>query len=1236
MKHLSNFIKMSGILVLLLLFVNIINADTYTSVKDGYWGVDETWGNTIGNTPGPGDDVIINHVVGPHFNFGYYGECNNLTVNSSLTGFAMAGGSSSVTVYGNLINNGSVYSGSTPFYIYVHGNLSNFGSMTNHLVRFASTTQDQNLTVSPGYVFNCNELEAVASGFSVITANNLIFDDVNIDFNRELIMNDGASFTMQNGSYIWDMVLTTATPGSIDIHSSGSSMMHNTTINVATINLFGETYLDGNTFFNGDVYVSDFFQCDGDRFPEIYGDLIVESGAVVRDDPDGVGNMNLILDGDLTNNGGINIYKLIFSGDQVQYYDPGGGTNNYEYFYADNSLHSVILTDDLSLLNTYLNFDFRTLELQTDVVLTIDTDENIYEITLQGSSGNSVSIPNVEFCESVGFDNLTIDGNPRMASLCTFNNIILAPTCNLQAYNHYDRTIQVTGNMINHGSITQNGTGGDIILEIFGDLENNGTWEPLYTRLYGTTDQYITATEPFTGENFVSDKTSGNVIANTNVTFNGVKTDFNSNTFDLSGNTLSLDDWYFRDATIISTAKGQVVINGTEDCYLELVTIDDLLVLGTIAVGANCSFGVVEVQGTLQSRLTTSAITLPISGDISNYGSVVNGPQGNFYLHIEGDIINDGIWDIYRTDLTGATDQELSCLNGNVFAGNDFRGLKTGGDTYAITDITFEDILVDFNYSTLFCNADVDILLDGNYTSEITFEGLGSPLPRLNAINGNYFYYGSATGLELLGKVQTYGACTLEDITVQDTLQNRHGYSVTSTINGTLTNNGIIQNAGSGNLTLNAYGNIINNGLISNYTLDLRHASNDQYISCSPGGLYSTTNFYSNKVAGDIIALSDISFENTLIDGHTKTYDFSGGYDLSVDGGRLYRTNLIGSTTAKDYSVLFMDNTAYFYNSTGQDLELQGTVQTYGSSSFENILVTGTLQNHDGYSVTTPVYGNIENTGSIKNSDVSGNFTLDLHGDVINDGTWSHYNIYLKGGTPQHMSCLNGRFFELANLYCQNTSDQVIADDDLNFSGANIDFANDNLDLTGGYNLSLDGGRLYRCDVSATPTSILDFSNDAYFYNSSLDVGELSGEFELYGTNTLGTITVNGALENSSGYSVTTTITGDVTNNGEVRNNTGGGNNILLIAGHVINNGPWTNYRTDFNGTTDQEITIQDDNDITGQARFISDMSGSPYQWYYEGGILNNTDFTGETGATLTWLVDVSENYFGTFYCQTG
>jgi len=132
----------------------------------------------------------------------------------------------------------------------------------------------------------------------------------------------------------------------------------------------------------------------------------------------------------------------------------------------------------------------------------------------------------------------------------------------------------------------------------------------------------------------------------------------------------------------------------------------------------------------------------------------------------------------------------------------------------------------------------------------------------------------------------------------------------------------------------------------------------------------------------------------------------------------------------------------------------------------------------------------------------------------------------------------------------------------------------------------------------------------------------------------LGETKVVDTLSTYGNISSTLNIDGDITNNGSIQNNSY--NLSLNINGHLINNGTWTNYRTTLNGTTDQSIYLINDQEITGTVYFDALSAGSPYQWHYEGGILNSSDFTGETSNSLVWGVPVSPSWYGDFYCQTG
>jgi len=119
-----------------------------------------------------------------------------------------------------------------------------------------------------------------------------------------------------------------------------------------------------------------------------------------------------------------------------------------------------------------------------------------------------------------------------------------------------------------------------------------------------------------------------------------------------------------------------------------------------------------------------------------------------------------------------------------------------------------------------------------------------------------------------------------------------------------------------------------------------------------------------------------------------------------------------------------------------------------------------------------------------------------------------------------------------------------------------------------------------------------------------------------------------------TGYpSGTLQVNGTITNNGLIKHSL---SLTINSAGDIINNGTWENHKTYLNGTTDQNITLINDMPVSGDVIFDANYGSSPYQWYYNDVFLDSPDFNGETSDDLTWLVPVSDTWYGTFYCQTG
>jgi hypothetical protein len=101
-------------------------------------------------------------------------------------------------------------------------------------------------------------------------------------------------------------------------------------------------------------------------------------------------------------------------------------------------------------------------------------------------------------------------------------------------------------------------------------------------------------------------------------------------------------------------------------------------------------------------------------------------------------------------------------------------------------------------------------------------------------------------------------------------------------------------------------------------------------------------------------------------------------------------------------------------------------------------------------------------------------------------------------------------------------------------------------------------------------------------------------------------------------------------------NNNSGESLFLYINGNITNNGEWINYLTHVYVRNEQYIELIDDKPIEGIVKFDAVVQSDTYQWYYDDSILESEDFDGETSQVLTWLVPVSSEWYGSFYCETG
>ena len=909
------------------------------------------------------------------------------------------------------------------------------------------------------------------------------------------------------------------------------------------------------------------------------------------------------------------IPTLVISGQTETTYNPGILGNNTEYFWK------IVAHDDHSNTTEGIVWSFSTEEV---IQFYSTSAGGPWDSTWTWVAG---VVPEI-------YDNVVLQG-PVHTSGNSCKSLTLTPNGALNNTNS-TATLIVSTYVNNEGTISD-GSNSYLYVHAKGDITQAGEWNNHTTYLSGTSEQHISCgiENSFSGAYFHSNNNT-NIIADTDVEFIGTQIDLNNENIVLQeGNTLTLTGGNLRNGTV---AANNAVLNMTDDAYLYNVDIENAELQGTCEIYSNevVFNGTTTVTGVLQNK-SGWYYTLTINGDFINNGTIQNNGSDALYVDISGNIINNGIWQNYDIELIGTSDQHISCLNGNAFTGTYFFGNSSRGNIYFDTDIEFVGTHIDLNNDNLILAVGTTLSLSGGNLRNGT---VAADNAVLNMTDDAYLYNVDIENAELQGNcdIMSNAVSFSGTTTVTGNLRSRNSYQnwATITLNGDIINNGTISNYGSNanlHIDIPVDINITNNGIWQNYDIELTGTS-DQHISCPGDSLFAISYFYGNSSRGNIYFDTDIEFVGTALDLNSDNLILQEGNTLTLTGGRLDD----GTVTANN-AVLNMTDDAYMQNVDIENVELQGTCQIYSNVVFNGTTtVTGILQNKHSYSSTFTliVNGDIVNNGTIRNGSTSSSLAIDFLGDMENNGIWQNHNIEPTGTSNQNISCSTGNTFAITYFYGNTFGGNVTFTSDVEFVGTALDLNEGNLFLQEGNLLTLTGGRIFNGSLTAN-NAVLNMMNDAYLYDVVIENAELQGVCQVNSNVVFnGTTTVTGFLQNKHSYNstFTSTVNGDIVNNGTIRNGSSSSNLAINITGDIENNGSWYNYRTLLNGTNDQTISLQNSNYLTGDVRFISDITGTSYQWNFNSAPLNSPDFAGETSVELDWNVPVSGDYVGIFNCD--
>ncbi len=646
----------------------VYSLNIVSTLTGGNWNSTTTWVGSI--IPSASDNVFI---VGP-VNLNIHTSCNNLTI--QLGGILQnSGASHTLSVSGNLINDGIIRDASTTLILNVGGNIELRGETLNYQMTL-NGAGNQSIYLQSGKIISLSKFNNVSG--SVIAQSGLYFynTDVDFDFNQLFLQpNSMLSFTGSGVGYRNIKEINIVGQSSMISLRNQYSIQSFTGSDLKVYGVFNINS-NGNTF-TGNTFLYDTLQNYGPSYTfQVNGNFT--NYGLIRNAQN---NLTMEINGNLSNYGRIENYRLIFTGANPQqvFCDSQG---SFEVRYIDyNGSSSLIFTSDIIFYNAIVDLNNVTLTLPENSefrLINNSITDFFRDAIIYGN--NSRLIINGGFIQNLQGYNLYLGGMFRVGdNNSNFTDCILRDTLSNYGSSH---GISFHGNFTNVGRIFNEAN----LLSVYctGNVNHFGEWENTHTFLNGNLTQHLTFAPGsiFKGSNFNVSTASGNLVVhsdlyfdNTNMNFNFVNVTMPANAeLNMTGSNKSLSR--------VNVYGNQLRIAFTDNCFLtDAQFFSNVTTEGIVKIGNNnCIFHQDVInEGILGNYGSNHFFT--IGGNFTNYGTVEN-LTNSLTTYYYGDIINAGTFANYENRLIGTSTQDIRLIQGQSITSKVFFECGLGGSGF--------------------------------------------------------------------------------------------------------------------------------------------------------------------------------------------------------------------------------------------------------------------------------------------------------------------------------------------------------------------------------------------------------------------------------------------------------------------------------------------------------------------------------------------------------------------------
>lgn len=409
------------------------------------------------------------------------------------------GTSHTIYIDGSITNNGTVTNGSNNLTLYITGDITNNNVWDNYETDLSGTS-DQHITGGNGNFFSGSSFYNLnCQTKTIIALSDIEFRGTNVNFGS------GAP-----GSVRGDFVL----PEGKFLKASGGGTNHYVTrLNLKSAVLEAKLWLETGQYLsnfsnnssvltliglvqagNSEIYLS--------NNVSVLDTLMNYGSAHYMSVTGNLTNLGYILNGsstlDIQVTGNITHYGTAWSNNKVTLTGTSAQSITCAPFsiftgtYFDcNAAHVVNILTNVEFQGTQINFQNSTVVMTSGTILTISgAGSKITNSTVNGdftlNSSSNAYISSLTFGGSV-----TLQGTTQIYNNVIYFNGAAENQGTLQNQNLSGHTVYLNSHFTNNGTV-HNGTGmGNLMMELKGNIINNGTWNNYSCTLNGTTDQHV-------------------------------------------------------------------------------------------------------------------------------------------------------------------------------------------------------------------------------------------------------------------------------------------------------------------------------------------------------------------------------------------------------------------------------------------------------------------------------------------------------------------------------------------------------------------------------------------------------------------------------------------------------------------------------------------------------------------------------------------------------------------------